>query len=187
MIDVYTVFKFLHVLSAIAWVGGGVTLLANSLFTIADKGETEVLHTLQIMDGLAKRWFIPTSMLTLVFGAIATTFGGLWTEPWVLLGLAGFAATFVTGMTVFEPLGKRIAQLVAANQHEAALVKGRTLLRIAKFDYTVMLVVIADMVFKPYWTDFAVLGLFALALAGGAFFFLLGGKFGAPGPAASVQ
>jgi uncharacterized membrane protein len=186
-VDFYSVSKLLHVVCAIAWVGGGMTLLANSIFTIAAKGETEVLRTLDIMNGLAKSWFIPASMLTLVFGAITTTFGGMWTEPWVLLGLAGFASTFVTGLTVFEPIGKQIEELVAANQMDAALAKGRTLLRIAKFDYTVMLVVIADMVLKPYWSDLITLGLFAAILAVGAFFFLAGGKLGIAGRARSVQ
>jgi len=187
VIDFYFVSKLLHVVCAIAWVGGGMTLLANSIFTIADKGETEVLRTLDVMNGLAKRWFIPASMLTLIFGAITATFGGMWTDLWVLLGLAGFASTFITGIAVFEPLGKQIEELVAANQLDAALVKGRTLLRIAKFDYTVMLVVIADMVLKPYWSDLIILALFAAILAAGAFFFLLGGKLGSTERATSVQ
>jgi uncharacterized membrane protein len=174
--DFYSVAKFLHVVCAIAWVGGGMTLLANSIFAIADKGEMETLRTLDTMNGLAKRWFIPASMLTLVFGAVTATFGGMWTDAWVLLGLAGFASTFITGIMVFEPVGKRINQLVAANSMDEALVQGRLLLRVAKFDYTVMLLVVADMVFKPYWGDVAILGCFAVILAAGAFFFLLGSK-----------
>ena len=185
--DFYSVFKFLHVVCAIAWVGGGMTLLANSIFAIRAKGEMETLRTLEVMDGLAKTWFIPASMLTLVFGAITTTFGGLWTDPWVLLGLAGFASTFITGMVVFEPVGKQIGQLVAAGNMDEALAKGRFLMRVAKFDYTVMLVVIADMVLKPYWSDYAILGTFAAALVAGAYFFLLNGKLGASQPAASAQ
>jgi len=183
VIDLYSLFKFLHVVCAIAWVGGGMTLLANSIFAIADKGEMEVLRTLDVTNGLAKRWFIPASMLTLVFGAITATFGGLWTDAWVLLALAGFASTFITGIAVFEPLGKQVRELVKADQLDAALVKGRILLRVAKFDYTVMLVVIADMVLKPYWSDLIILALFAAILAAGAFFFLLGGKLGATGRA----
>ena len=178
--DVYSIFKFLHVICAIAWVGGGMTLLVNSLFAIADKGEMETLRTLDVMNGLAKRWFVPASMLTLVFGVVTATAGGMWSDLWVLLGLAGFASTFITGIVVFEPLGKQVSALVAEEKFDEALVKGRTLLRVAKFDYTVMLVVIADMVLKPYWTDFTILGLFAAILAAGAFFFLLGGKPATP-------
>ena len=182
--DVYSIFKFLHVICAIAWVGGGLTLFAHSLMAIRDKGELETLRGLEIMNGLAKSWFIPASMLTLVFGAITATFGGMWMDLWVLLGLAGFAATFVTGLTVFEPLGKQIAELVAADRTEEAIAKGRTLMRVAKFDYTVMLVVIADMVFKPHWTDFPILAGFAAVIVAGAWFFLLGGKTGASPQAA---
>jgi uncharacterized membrane protein len=176
IVDIYSIFKFLHVICAIAWVGGGLTLLANSIFAIRAKGEMETLKGLSVMDSLAKTWFIPASMLTVLFGAITTTFGGMWLELWVILGLAGFASTFVTGILVFEPMGKKISELVAAGRNDEALLVGRRLLRIAKFDYTVMLVVIADMVIKPNWTDFVTLGVFAAAIAAGAWFFLLGGK-----------
>ena len=184
-VDAYSVFKFLHVICAIAWVGGGLTMLANSIVATRTKGEIETLRTLAIMDGLAKVWFVPASMLTLVFGAITATFGGLWMDAWVLLGLAGFASTFITGIAIFEPVGKQIGQLVAAGQVDEALAKGRFLMRIGKFDYTVMLVVVADMVFKPYWTDLAILGSFAAVLAAGAVLFLLGGKI-SPAPRATA-
>jgi uncharacterized membrane protein len=175
-VDIYSIFKFLHVVTAIAWVGGGLTLLANSVFAIRAKGETETLKGLDTMNGLAKTWFIPASLLTVVFGAVTTTLGGMWLDLWVILGLAGFAATFVTGITVFEPLGKQISELLASGRTDEAMTIGRKLLRIAKFDYTVMLVVIADMVLKPNWTDFPTLSVFALAIGAGAYFFLYGGK-----------
>lgn len=176
--DFYSVAKFLHVICAIAWVGGGLTMLANSIIATRTKGELETLRTLEIMDGLAKVWFIPASMLTLVFGAITATLGGLWTDAWVLLGLAGFASTFITGIAIFEPVGKQIGQLVAAGKMDEALAKGRFLMRVGKFDYTVMLLVVADMVLKPYWSDLAILATFAVVLLAGAFFFLFGGKVG---------
>ena len=74
--DFYTLFKFLHVVTAIAWVGGGMTLLVSSIVTMRSQGDEAVLKSLDTMNGLGKVWFTPASLLTVVFGAIATTFGG---------------------------------------------------------------------------------------------------------------
>ncbi len=170
--DFYLLFKFLHVLTALAWVGGGLTLLAQALFAMHDGGEREALKLGRTMSTLDKRWFMPASMLTLVFGVLATSFGNLWGEPWVILGLMGFASTFITGFFVFRTKGMIIGKLLAEGREDEALPHARTVLRVAKFDYTVMLVVIADMVLKPYWTDYVTLGLFIAALTLGAILFL---------------
>lgn len=66
---------------------------------------------------------------------------------------------------------------------EAALV-GRQLMQVAKFDYVMLFVVVADMVFKPYWTDFVALGVFAVVLGAAAYFFLGSGLRTAPVQAA---
>ena len=107
--DIYSIFKFLHVICAIAWVGGGLTLLANSIIAIRANGEMATLKSLGTMNNLGKTWFVPASMLTLVFGVITTVLGGMWLSFWVLLGLAGFASTFFTGLLFIEPKGKQVA------------------------------------------------------------------------------
>lgn len=171
--DFYTIFKFLHVLSAIAWVGGGMTLLVSSIVTMQSQGDEAVLRSLDTMNGLGKIWFIPASLLTVIFGAIATTFGGLWGDFWVLLGLAGFLNTFLTGLLIIEPKGRQIQAMLDAGDTPRAIAEGRKLLSIGKFDYTVMLVIVADMVLKPYWSDFVTIGLFAIVIAAGLVTFLL--------------
>lgn len=170
--DLYTVFKFLHVLAAIAWVGGGFTLLVASMLAERAEGESALFKILEIMNLLGKSWFVPASFLTVVFGAITATFGGMWGDFWVLLGLAGFASTFFTGLLIIEPTGKRLATLVAEARPEEAIAQGKKLLQIARFDYTVMFVVILDMVFKPGWTDFVTIAVMALIVAAGAVAFL---------------
>jgi len=171
--DWYTIFKFLHIVAALAWVGGGMTMLAQSLFAIRDRGELETLRALDAIGSMGKRWFIPASLLTVIFGVVMTSLAGLWSELWILLGLAGFASTFFTGLLVFEPMAKRVRDLVAAGRESEAVDVGRALLRIAKFDYAVMFVVVADMVLKPYWTDYATLGAMAATVVVAAALFLV--------------
>src|SRR6218665_1084725 len=170
--DLYTVFKFLHILTALAWVGGGFTLLAGSVLAERAAGEKALFNILDLMNVLGKTWFVPASFLTVVFGAIAATFAGIWGEFWVLLGLAGFASTFFTGLLIIEPTGRKLGGLIAQGRTDEALAQGRKLMQVGRFDYTVMFVVVLDMVFKPGWTDFITIALMALVIAAGAVLFL---------------
>jgi uncharacterized membrane protein len=169
--DAYTIFKFLHVLCAIAWVGGGLTLLVNAILNIRDNGPSAALRASQMMGSLAMRWFLPASALTLVFGLCVAFFGNLWSEAWVIIGLIGFASTFLTGHFVLRVRAEKMGKLVAAGREDEAITEGLALLRVSKFDYAVILMVVADMVFKPGWTDFLILGAMAvvISVAGVAF------------------
>jgi len=135
--DLYAVFKFLHILTAVAWVGGGVTLLVGSVLAQRAEGDAALFRFLDLMNLLGKTWFVPASFLTVVFGAIAATFGGMWGEFWVLLGLAGFASTFFTGLLILEPTGRRLGGLIAEGREAEALAQGRRLMQVGRFDYTV--------------------------------------------------
>lgn len=173
--DAYSIFKFLHIAAAMAWVGGGVTIFAMAVFAERAKDDAELMRILGSVGTLAMRWFVPSSLLTLVFGIVVTFLGGLWGELWVILGLVGFAATFATGHFVARVKAMKAEQLMVQGKVAEAAVEGRRLMQVAKFDYTMLFLVVADMVIKPYWTDYVTLGLMALVLAAAAYLFLLGG------------
>ncbi|HSK38990.1 MAG TPA: hypothetical protein VK943_04410, partial [Arenibaculum sp.] len=91
------------------------------------------------------------------------------TDLWIVIGLAGYAATFLIGRLIFKPTSERLAATVARDGiTPAALEEGRGMLKVARLDYAVMLVVIADMVFKPTFADTALLTAMAVVLLAGA-------------------
>jgi hypothetical protein len=171
--DVYSFFKLLHIICAIAWVGGGMTLLASAIFNVRDHGPAGAIRSSQLIGSLAMRWFIPASALTLVFGVIVTVLGNLWGEAWVILGLIGFASTFLTGHFILRVKAERMGALMTNGNEAGAIAEGLSLLRVSKFDYTVILLVVADMVLKPTWTDFVTIGAFAAILGLAAYMFLI--------------
>jgi uncharacterized membrane protein len=170
--DFYSIFKFLHVAAAMAWVGGGVTIFAMAMFADRAKDDAEMMRILGSIGMMANRWFVPSSLATLVSGIVMAFLGGLWGELWVILGLVGFAATFATGHFVLRIKAMAAGQLMAEGKLVEAAAVGRKLMQIAKFDYVMLFVVVADMVLKPHWTDFVTLGGLAAALAAAAYFFL---------------
>ena len=171
--DWYAIFKFLHVAAAICWVGGGVVLMFLGLLATRAKDENAQMIVIKQTAGLAMNWFIPASLGTVIFGAVTATLGNMWGDAWVILGLLGFAATFSTGNFVIRPAADAIAAAEAAGKREVAVPHGKKLLQVAKFDYVMLFTVIADMVFKPQWSDIVLLIIMAVVLAVGAALFLL--------------
>ncbi|TIX58303.1 MAG: DUF2269 family protein [Mesorhizobium sp.] len=166
--DWYSIIKFLHVLSAILWVGGGFTLMV--LAVRADRaGNIEgMLQAMRATGELGNRFFAPMSMLTLAFGLIMCWFWVGFSALWILIGLAGYATTFCIGMFIFKPTADRMAGMIAKDGvTPAALAQGQRTLNAARVDYSVMLVIIADMVLKPTLNDVTILGCMALVLTTG--------------------
>ena len=171
--DWYTIFKFLHVASAVCWVGGGVIMMYLGLLGERAKDVDAQMTVVKQTASLATTWFIPASLATVVLGIITATIGGLWSEAWVVLGLLGFAATFSTGFFVIRPAADTIAKLETEGKRDLAMGHGKKLLQVSKFDYVMLFTVIADMVLKPAWSDIVLLVVMAVVLAAGAALFLL--------------
>ena len=144
----YELLKFIHILFAVVWVGGG--LLALVLATRAQKASQAHREGLaHDMEFVAKRIFAPASIVTLLFGILmvldtdAFSFG----DTWILIGLGGILFSIVLGIGVLTPLtGKINAELQAGRDGVGLL--GR-LTRIAALDSVVLLVVVWAMVAKP--------------------------------------
>jgi hypothetical protein len=102
---------------------------------------------------LATRIFIPSSLVVLLFGILMMLKGDLdWGQFWVVAGLVGFAATFLTGIAFLSPQTKKFNALadekgVEAPETQKALQK---LLLAARFDVALLLLVVADMTAKPF-------------------------------------
>lgn len=167
--DWYSIVKFLHIVSATLWVGGGFVLfllgvLAERAGNIEDK-----LQAMRASGQLGGRFFAPMSMLTLIFGLIMCGFWIGFSDLWILIGLAGYATTFSIGMFIFKPTAERMAGMIAKDGvTPAALAVGQRMMSVARFDYAVMLVIVADMVLKPTAHDIAVLAGMALVVVVGA-------------------
>jgi hypothetical protein len=84
----------------------------------------------------------------------------------VLLGLAGFVVTFLTGLLMIKPESERIAADLARDgmTTDVARAIGRMFARM-RIDYTVIALVVADMTFKPTGDDVFTLLLMAAVLA----------------------
>jgi uncharacterized membrane protein len=167
-VSYYEVLLFVHVLGVAIWLGTGFALLVlGDRFGRA--GDNQALQSLfGQSEWLATRIFIPVSLTALVTG-ILLVIEGPWAfdQLWVLLGLAGFAATFLTGLLMIKPESERIDAELARDgmTTDAARSIGSMFAR-QRIDYTVIALVVADMTLKPTGDDVLTLVLMAAVLAG---------------------
>lgn len=167
--DWYSIVKFGHVICALIWVGGGFAMMLNGVLAVRAGDEEAAMRAINLSSDLGGRLIVPASMLTLVFGLVMCWFWVGFTELWIVIGLAGYAATFLIGLFYFKPTSERVAALVARDGvTPAALADGKAMLKVARFDYAVMLIVVADMVFRPTFADTALLTTMAVVLLAGA-------------------
>ncbi len=171
----YELLLFVHVAATVVWVGAGLTSLVLAVGYDRDGDEPAIRRFLADQERLATRLFIPASLTVVIFGIALVIESDAWTFGylWIVLGLIGFAATFVTGLFMIKPASERIG---AAMEREGGRLTPelrtdiRKLIVMARLDYVVLFLVIADMVIKPTGDDAAVLIVMALiALAGVAY------------------
>ncbi|WP_296743366.1 DUF2269 family protein [Mesorhizobium sp.] len=164
--DWYSVVKFLHVVSATLWVGGGFVLFLLGVIAERAGNIEEKLQAMRATGKLGDRFFAPMSMLTLIFGLVMCGFWVGFSELWIGIGLVGYAATFSIGMLVFKPTGARMGAMIAREGvTPAVLAVGQRMMCWARFDYAVMLVIIADMVLKPTLHDIGTLAGMVMVVA----------------------
>jgi uncharacterized membrane protein len=149
----YGLFKFVHVLFAVIWIGGGlmITILAVRAERQKDPGELATIARQAAFMG--ERIFAPAGLVVLLMGiAMMSNTDWGWGKFWIVAGLVGYATTFVTGIAVLSPLAKKINKLVEEHGPAAPQTQDmiRRILLIARIDMTVLVLVIADMVTKPY-------------------------------------
>ena len=85
--------------------------------------------------------FIPSSLVVVVFGVLMVIESDAWAfdQLWIVMGLVGYFATFVTGLAVLKPRGEYLAEAMereGMSDHVAS--KMRELLVLARIDFLVL-------------------------------------------------
>jgi uncharacterized membrane protein len=152
----FALFKWIHVSVAVFWVGGGLLLTILGLKAETSDDPNEVVTLARWAAWVGEKLFAPAGLVVLAMGIAMLIHGGdpivHWGKFWVIAGLVGYATTFVTGVAILSPQAKKIAELsekkgATAPETIAAI---RRILLIARFDVAVLLLVVADMITKPF-------------------------------------
>ena len=149
----YALFKMVHVVVAVFWVGGGLLLVTLAFRAQRANDPDEIVTIARQAAFVGERLFAPAGLIVFLMGIammINTNWG--WGHFWIVFGLLGYAATFSVGLLVLSPLAKQITASAAENGPTApqTLALIDRILLIARFDIAVLVLVIVDMVTKPF-------------------------------------
>ena len=177
----YEVLLFLHIAFSILWLGSGFFLQLVGVRADRSGDPVRIKTLLDDADWAANRLFIPSSLAVFVLG-VALTIDGPWSfgDLWIVLGLAGYAATFLTGLLFIKPQVQKVAAAIERDggMSSAAIAEVRRLFLISRVDLVVLFTVVADMALKPTGDDAGTLVVFAIAIVGAAIWSIL--RFRAP-------
>jgi hypothetical protein len=168
----YELLLFIHIAAAIVWIGAGFLSLLLATTYDRESDEIAIKRFLHDQEWLAMRLFVPASFIVVLMGIALVIESDAWSFSylWIVLGLIGYAATFVTGFFFLRPASERIgAEMERQGGQLTPELRAnvRKLIVTARVDYVTFALVVLDMVVKPTGDDTAVLVAMALIFLAG--------------------
>ncbi|MGH2597612.1 MAG: DUF2269 family protein [Actinomycetota bacterium] len=152
--NIYNTLKFVHVLAAITWLGSAVYAQVLATRVLREKDPAHLGVVAKDIGVAGKTLLMPASITVLVFGILLILYSPAWNfgQTWVLVGLGGIVLTIITGAGFLGPGSERLGKLMAEGHSPAEPEieqRIRKIVGISRIDLVVLIVVVADMVFKP--------------------------------------
>jgi uncharacterized membrane protein len=143
--------KFLHILGATVWLGGGAALILAGIRTRKSTDPGAVAEFGQVVQYVGMRLLGPAWIMLLITGVWMVLVSAAWkfSQLWVLLALGLFALAFLIGVAYLSRVGIQLARMGSSAQAtDGAALVGRWILGYGLV-VAVLVVAVWDMVFKP--------------------------------------
>ena len=148
----YELLKFVHVVMAIVWVGGAITIQVLAFRILKTNDSMRLANLTSDAGALGERLFAPASGILVIVGVLMVIDSGWeFSDTWIVIGIIGFLATLVTGLFYLTPKAKKLGALIEQRGAEDPEAQGmmKQLLAISRIDLLVLLIVVFNMVVKP--------------------------------------
>ena len=147
----YEVWKTLHVLAAVAWVGGALTLNVLAFFALRSQLPGRKAEFAREAEKVGMRLFLPAGVILVVMGFILVHQGQWGYHTWVILALVAYGLSFVTGAAFLGPESGRIGKAIAVEGPESPAVAARInrIVLVSRIELVILLLIVVDMVLKP--------------------------------------
>ena len=142
-----------HILAAITWVGGAITMQTVAARLARSESRETVASFARTIEWIGPRLFMPSSLVVLGFGIAMVAVNEAWTigQLWIILALVGIAISGIGGAVFFGPHAKRIGEAFRTEGPESP--RAMSLIRrvnvVGWFDTALLLLIVVDMVIKP--------------------------------------
>jgi len=149
----YEVFKTIHVLAAILWLGGGALITLLAWKAQRAKDNVQMLQIAKQAEWASTRIFVPASLVVVAMGVVLMHKGNWgYGNFWPLFGIIAWSVSFLVGVSFLGPQSGKLAKLIELKGPEDPDVAARAsrIIAVARADVVLILVVAADMVAKPF-------------------------------------
>lgn len=149
--DTYELLKTIHVLAAVIWVGGAAATQVYAIRASRSDEPGRIALFARDAEWIGTRIFLPMSLILVAtgFGIIADVDYDY--EAWIVIGLAAWAASALTGAAFLGPESGRIAGAIDRDGPESPEAQRRIkrIFVISRIELLILLLIVVDMVVKP--------------------------------------
>jgi uncharacterized membrane protein len=151
--DSFELMKTLHVLAAVVWVGGPVTVQILGVRMLRADDPVRLAAFSKDIEWIGTRLYTPASLLVLLMGIGMVVQGGspYFSDLWIILGLLGIAFSVIVGSTYLGPTSGKLGRLIEERGPDdpAAQQTIARILLVSRIELVVLMLVVIDMVVKP--------------------------------------
>lgn len=151
--DVFKTLKFIHIFAAIVWVGGGIFVQIYATKLRKAEDPMRLAAFARDVSTLGQKVFAPASGLVTLMGIVMVVYSPyvFFSETWIIVGLVGAVATFITGAFFIGPTAGKLAALAETEGPTSPGVVAlmNRIFMISRIDQVVLAIVVLNMVFKP--------------------------------------
>lgn len=150
--EAYDVYVTIHVIGAVAWVGGNTMTQLTSRRMLKRNRPEELESFIGDLVYLTPRFFIPISLLTVAFGAVSVWKGPFeFSDPWVSAGLTMFVVSFLIGILYLGPTTDKMDKISAegGTGSEPWIAKLNGVILASRIELALLWLTVIVMVMKP--------------------------------------
>ncbi|MEX0790553.1 MAG: DUF2269 family protein [Actinomycetota bacterium] len=147
----YEFLLFIHVLAAVIWVGGGITVNILGDRLVKETNPDALAGFVRQTAFVGSRVYAPVSALLFIAGVFMVLDRWDFQDLWIAIGVVGFLYSFITGAAILGPLSGKTGKLIEEQGADDPKVVSniKKLFMFGRVEAVVMIIVIAAMTVKP--------------------------------------
>jgi uncharacterized membrane protein len=148
----YELWLAVHIVCAVVWVGGGVSVHVLGRWTQKRGNPAEIIAFNRDAVKISNVLYAPLAVVLIIAGVLLVEeVGYSYGDMWISLGFLGWLFSLVVGLGFYPAQARRVEAAVAAGGPAALDAQSaiRRILLVNSIEITILLLVVIDMAVKP--------------------------------------
>jgi len=141
-----------HILAAVVWVGGACAIQALTIRAARANDGPYLARLTREVEWVGTRIFVPSSLVLVIFGFLLIHQEHYEYRFWLVFPIVVWALSFATGAGFLGPESKRIGAAIERHGIDGAepQMRIRRIFLVSRVELVFLLLVVLDMVLKPF-------------------------------------